>query len=143
VGVPLTLLITAGVANGFNLIDGVNGLSAFTGLCSALALAYIAGQGGAWTLQMMALLLAAAILGFLVLNYPFGLIFLGDAGAYTLGFVIAWFGISLLRAIPEVSAWAVLLTVFWRCQIPCWPFIGAGGWAPGRWPQTGCMYINW
>ena len=137
VGVPLTLLITAGVANGFNLIDGVNGLSAFTGLCAALALAYIAGQGGAWTLQMMALLLAAAILGFLVLNYPFGLIFLGDAGAYTLGFVIAWFGISLLRAIPEVSAWAVLLTVFWPVSDTMLAIyrrwrLGAGAMAPDR-----------
>ena len=137
VGVPLTLLITAGVANGFNLIDGVNGLSAFTGLCAVFALAFIAGQGGAPTLQMMALVLAAAIFGFLLLNYPFGRIFLGDAGAYTLGFVISWFGISLVRAVPEASAWALLLTVFWPVSDTMLAIyrrwrLGAGAMAPDR-----------
>ena len=133
VGVPLTYHR----ANGFNLIDGVNGLSAFTGLCAVFALALIAGQGGAPTLQMMALVLAAAIFGFLLLNYPFGRIFVGDAGAYTLGFVISWFGISLLRAVPEASAWAVLLTVFWPVSDTMLAIyrrwrLGAGAMAPDR-----------
>ena len=62
---------------------------------------------------------------------------MGDAGAYTLGFVIAWFGISLLRAIPEVSAWAVLLTVFWPVSDTMLAIyrrwrLGAGAMAPDR-----------
>lgn len=61
----------------------------------------------------ISLLLAAAILGFLVLNYPFGLIFLGDAGAYTIGFILSWFGISILLQATNASPWAILLTVFW------------------------------
>ena len=58
-------------------------------------------------------MVAVAVLGFAALNFPFGLIFLGDAGAYTLGFVLSWFGIAILLNVPEASAWAILLVMFW------------------------------
>lgn len=113
VGVPVTLFITAGVANGFNLIDGVNGLSGYTGIIAALALAAISVQAGNDVMALVSLFLACAVAGFFIVNYPRGTIFLGDAGAYTLGFVLAWFGIALLNAAPSVSAWSILLTVYW------------------------------
>lgn len=113
VGVPLTLLVTAGIANGFNLIDGVNGLASLTAIIAALALSVIAGLAGYTIMVHLAILVAAGILGFFLVNYPFGLIFLGDAGAYTLGFVLSWFGIAVLVNAPEVSPWAILLTLFW------------------------------
>lgn len=112
-GVPLTLLLTAGIANGFNLIDGVNGLAAVTAIVGAIALALIANTAGYTIMVHLATMLAAAVLGFMILNYPFGLIFLGDAGAYTLGFVLSWFAIAVLHNVPEASAWAMLLLVFW------------------------------
>ena len=113
VGVPITLFVTAGAANGFNLIDGVNGLAGVTGFACAVALAAIAWQGEFIEMTHLATMLAAGILGFLLLNYPFGLLFLGDAGAYTIGFVLSWFGISILLNVPDASAWAILLTLFW------------------------------
>lgn len=113
VGIGLTILVTVGMANGFNLIDGVNGLAAFTACVSAAALALIAEQAGYVAMVQLATMLFVCILGFLLLNYPFGLIFLGDAGAYTLGFVLSWFGIAILLNVPEASPWAILLTMFW------------------------------
>ncbi|PRY71832.1 UDP-N-acetylmuramyl pentapeptide phosphotransferase/UDP-N-acetylglucosamine-1-phosphate transferase [Marivita geojedonensis] len=113
VGVPMTLLVTTGVANGFNLIDGVNGLASLAAMAAAVALAVISHGIGYEIMVSLALMLAAAIFGLFLLNFPFGLIFLGDAGAYTLGFVLSWFGISVLLNAPEVSPWAILLTVFW------------------------------
>ena len=113
VGVPLTLLVTAGVANGFNLIDGVNGFAAFAGVVAAISLSLISYQTDYHLVFHLGWMLAAAILGFAVINYPFGLIFLGDAGAYTLGFVISWLGIAVLNHNPLVSPWAILLVVFW------------------------------
>lgn len=113
IGVPLTLLVTVGMANGFNLIDGVNGLAAFTACVSAAALAWIAEQADYGSMVHLAAMLFACVLGFLILNYPFGLLFLGDAGAYTLGFVLSWFGIAILLNVPEASPWAILLTMFW------------------------------
>ncbi|MDB4240800.1 glycosyltransferase [Yoonia sp.] len=112
-GVPVTLLISAGVANGFNLIDGVNGLAAMTATTAAVALAVITQQSGYTPMANVSMMLAAVIFGFFLVNFPFGLIFLGDAGAYTIGFVLAWFGIAVIVNAPAVSPWAILLTVFW------------------------------
>jgi len=113
VGVPLTVLVTAGISNGFNLIDGVNGLASFTAIVAALALSQIAEVSGYATMAHLSILIAVGILGFFIVNYPFGLIFLGDAGAYTIGFVLSWFGIAILINVPNVSPWAILLTLFW------------------------------
>ena len=113
IGVPLTLLITAGIANGFNLIDGVNGLASMTAIAAAVCLGLIAQQSGYADIVPLAIMLAAGVFGFFLINYPFGLVFLGDAGAYTVGFVLSWIGIAVLLNAPEVSAWAILLTVFW------------------------------
>ncbi len=113
VAVTLTLLVTVGVANGFNLIDGLNGLAALTAIVAAVALALIADAAGYTVMVHLSMMLAAAVLGFMVLNYPFGFIFLGDAGAYMLGFVLSWFAIAVLNNAPEASTWAMLLVVFW------------------------------
>ena len=113
IGIPLTLLITAGIANGFNLIDGVNGLASMTAISAAVAMSLIAHQAGYTDMVYLALMLAISIFGFFVVNYPFGRIFLGDAGAYTLGFVLSWFAIAILLNAPEASAWALLLVLFW------------------------------
>ena len=113
IGIPLTLLVTAGVTNGFNLIDGVNGLASLTAIAAAVAMSQIAGLAGYTTMVHLAMMVAAGIFGFFLINYPFGLIFLGDAGAYTIGFVLSWFGISILLNSPDVSPWAILLTMYW------------------------------
>ena len=113
VGIPFTLFATAGVANGFNLIDGVNGLAAVTCIVAATAFAQIAEMAGYFDMVHLCLILAAGSVGFLFVNFPFGMIFLGDAGAYTMGFLLSWFGISILVVAPEVSPWAILLCVFW------------------------------
>lgn len=112
-GVPVTLLITSGVANGFNLIDGVNGLAGLAALAALLAMAQISSAGGYNTMVHLSMMVAACVFGFWVVNYPWGLVFLGDAGAYTLGFVISWFGVAILLNVPSASPWAILLTVYW------------------------------
>ncbi len=112
-GIPFTLLITAGVSNSFNLIDGVNGLSSLTAITAAVAIGLIAHHSGYASMAVVSMMLAAVTVGFFVANYPFGLIFLGDAGAYLLGFVISWIGVVIIVRVPEVSPWAILLTMFW------------------------------
>jgi len=113
IGVPLTLLVTVGIANGFNLIDGVNGLTSFTAIVASVAMSFIAQQAGYTEMIHLLMMVAAGAFGFFLVNYPLGLIFLGDAGAYTLGFVLSWFGIAVLINAPAVSPWAILLTLFW------------------------------
>jgi UDP-GlcNAc:undecaprenyl-phosphate GlcNAc-1-phosphate transferase len=113
IGVPMTVLVTAGAANSFNLIDGINGLAAMTSIIASVALGVIAHQAGFVEMAYLAAMLAACTFGFFLANYPSGRIFLGDAGAYTLGFILSWFGIFILLYAPEASPWAILLTIFW------------------------------
>jgi UDP-GlcNAc:undecaprenyl-phosphate GlcNAc-1-phosphate transferase len=54
-----------------------------------------------------------ALGGFLFINYPFGKVFLGDAGAYSVGFILAGLAVALMHFAPDVSPAAVLLIFFW------------------------------
>jgi len=113
VGIFLTIFATSGVCNAFNLIDGLNGLSAGTGILIAAGLAAIAYIAGDPNFVKLSVLFIAALAGFLVLNFPFGKLFLGDAGAYSLGHILAWFAILILDRLSGVTTWAILLVFFW------------------------------
>lgn len=108
-----TVFACAGICNAFNLIDGLNGLSSGIGVITAVGLAAIASNSGQTSFAELNLFVAAALLGFLVFNFPLGRIFLGDVGAYSLGHILAWSSIGLLIRVPELSTWAVLLVFFW------------------------------
>lgn len=99
----LAVFVVAGIANSINIIDGFNGLASMCVVMMLLAIAYVAGQVGDATIATLALMGAGAVLGFFVWNYPAGMIFLGDGGAYFLGFYVAELGILLLARNPEVS----------------------------------------
>ena len=98
-----TIFTVAGVANSVNIIDGFNGLSSMCVSLMLLTFAYVAYQVGDPTLALWALAGVGAALGFFVWNFPAGLIFLGDGGAYFLGFYLAEIGILLIARNPEVS----------------------------------------
>lgn len=107
--VPLSVLWLAGLANAFNLIDGLDGLSAGLALISAGSLAgvfLLAGQTG---MASASLVLAGALLGFLPYNVFPAKVFLGDSGATAIGFCLAGFA---LRGGSTLSAgFATLLPV--------------------------------
>jgi UDP-N-acetylmuramyl pentapeptide phosphotransferase/UDP-N-acetylglucosamine-1-phosphate transferase len=98
-----TVFTVAGVANSVNIIDGFNGLSSMCVSLMLLVFAYVAYQVGDIPLALWALAGVGAALGFFVWNFPAGLIFLGDGGAYFLGFYLAEIGILLIARNPEVS----------------------------------------
>ena len=101
--VALTLFTVAGVANAVNIIDGFNGLASMCVFMMILAMAYVGFQVGDTFVFTASLITAGAILGFFVWNFPAGLIFLGDGGAYLLGFLLAELGILLVHRNPNVS----------------------------------------
>ena len=110
---PAALLFTAfavaGVANAFNIIDGFNGLAAGTAILVLSAMGALSVHLGDPNLASVCLVLAAAAMGFMMLNWPFGRLFLGDGGAYFLGFSVAWVAVLLMERHPIVSAWSPLL----------------------------------
>lgn len=101
--VALTLLVVAGVSNSINIIDGFNGLASMCVLIMLMALAYVGLQVQDRLVLTAALIAAGAVLGFFVWNFPGGLIFLGDGGAYLLGFMVAELGVLLIVRNADVS----------------------------------------
>ena len=111
--VALTVFVITGVANAVNIIDGFNGLASMCVLMMVLALAYVSFQVGDTFVFTASLITAGAVLGFFVWNFPAGLIFLGDGGAYLLGFLLAELNILLIHRNPSVSPiFALLLCAY-------------------------------
>ncbi len=100
---PITILAVAGIANSVNIIDGFNGLASMCVVIMMAALAYVAYQVADPVVGSLALMGIGAVLGFFIWNFPSGMIFLGDGGAYFLGFFVAELSILLLVRNPDVS----------------------------------------
>lgn len=112
-GVGLALLAVAGLPHAFNIIDGYNGLAGGVALGASVALAYVAYKVGDRQLAGLTVCLAGATVGLLFWNYPRGLIFAGDGGAYFWGGVIALVSLQLVQRHAAVSPWfPVLLLIY-------------------------------
>jgi UDP-N-acetylmuramyl pentapeptide phosphotransferase/UDP-N-acetylglucosamine-1-phosphate transferase len=109
ISVAFTAFSVGGVANAINVIDGFNGLAAGSVLIIVTAFGVMASALGDHDLVRICLILAGAMVGFFLLNWPLGKLFLGDGGAYFVGFYLAWVAVLLLQRHPQVSAWAPLL----------------------------------
>ena len=108
-GIAMTIFAVTGLANAYNIIDGFNGLASMVGILTLLAIAYISLIMGDPLTLNLSLTMVAAILGFFVWNYPLGLIFLGDGGAYLIGFWIATLSILVTYRHQEISPWFAIL----------------------------------
>jgi UDP-N-acetylmuramyl pentapeptide phosphotransferase/UDP-N-acetylglucosamine-1-phosphate transferase len=114
VSIPLgaalvTMFVVTGVANSINIIDGFNGLASMCAMLILGAVGYVAFQVGDDAVLWLALAGIGALLGFFIWNYPAGLVFLGDGGAYFVGFYVAELAILLLHRNPQVSPMFPLL----------------------------------
>jgi UDP-N-acetylmuramyl pentapeptide phosphotransferase/UDP-N-acetylglucosamine-1-phosphate transferase len=112
VSVIFTAFAVCGVANAINIIDGFNGLASMMATLAFFGFGLIAWQVGDTTLAEVALLLAACVCGFFWVNWPLGKLFLGDGGAYFIGFALAWIGVLLIERNSSVSAFSALLICF-------------------------------
>jgi UDP-GlcNAc:undecaprenyl-phosphate GlcNAc-1-phosphate transferase len=86
---PFSVLWIVGVANSYNMIDGLDGLAggvATAVLLSAMAISAVFGNS---FVPIIAIILAGAVLGFLRYNINPASIFMGDSGSLSLGFMLA------------------------------------------------------
>jgi len=105
----LTVLVVSGFINATNIIDGFHGLASGTMALALLGLSALAHKAGDWTLVNLCLITLAVVLGFFCWNWPFGKIFLGDAGAYILGFWVIELGLITVNRCNTISPMAPLL----------------------------------
>ena len=98
---PFSVFCVVGVCNAMNILDGFNGLTSGIAMMALVAILCVSGD----TLtHVHSLLLCCAIGGFFVCNFPHGRIFLGDGGAYFIGFALALLLILLTQS-SDISAW--------------------------------------
>jgi UDP-N-acetylmuramyl pentapeptide phosphotransferase/UDP-N-acetylglucosamine-1-phosphate transferase len=107
-GAPLcvTLLVVAGFTHSMNIVDGFHGLACGLAIITLSGLAFMSYKVGDTLLLQMCLTSMAIVLGFFVFNWPKGAIFLGDAGAYLIGFWVVELGILLAMRNPKISPMA-------------------------------------
>jgi len=114
-GVPFTLLWVVGLTNGYNFMDGIDGIAATQAVVAGAAAALLAAGRGDAALAIYCGVVVGGALGFLLHNLPPAGIFMGDVGSAFLGFTFA--GLAVLsneapgRPIPW-SVWAILLAPF-------------------------------
>jgi UDP-N-acetylmuramyl pentapeptide phosphotransferase/UDP-N-acetylglucosamine-1-phosphate transferase len=109
VAVLFTAFAVGGVANAINIIDGFNGLAGGAVAIMLGAIGLISLNVGDVPLATVCFLCAAITLGFCAINWPMGKLFLGDGGAYLLGFVLAWIAVKLPMRHDDINAWATIL----------------------------------
>jgi UDP-N-acetylmuramyl pentapeptide phosphotransferase/UDP-N-acetylglucosamine-1-phosphate transferase len=107
--IVFTCFAIAGLSNAYNIIDGFNGLTSMIGIIALLSIAYVAYRSNDMLVVHLCIAMTGALLGFFLWNYPRGLIFLGDGGAYLAGFWVACLTLLLIYRNPSVSPWFGLL----------------------------------
>lgn len=112
--VAFTAFAIGGVANSVNIIDGFNGLAGGVVMVCFAAMGWCAHSVGDLALAQVCAIHVAVVFGFWCVNFPFGKIFLGDGGAYLLGFCLGWVAVLLPVRNPSLSPWVGLLV----CSYP-------------------------
>jgi len=117
--IAFTAFAVSGVANAINIIDGYNGLASGFSLITLCAYAWVASLVGDQVVLIASLAMLGAVIGFFFWNWPSGKIFLGDGGAYLIGFWLAELGVLLVVRNPAVSPWFPLVIMAY----PIWETI--------------------
>ncbi len=126
-GFALAVFFVVAMINIYNFMDGIDGLAGGLGVISAGFFGVFFYMTGQTELMMVQLLLMASLLGFIVWNYPKASVFMGDVGAYFLGFYFAMMTLFVSQGMGAHSisifvptAWLAVigvdatLTIVWR-----------------------------
>lgn len=112
-GHVIMLLVLVWLINLFNFMDGIDGLTGTMTVFASLAGAALAIAENDTAGALLAMLIAAAVSGFQVWNWPPAMIFMGDTGSCFLGYMLGFCLLrSMLRTPENVWIWLILLSVF-------------------------------
>ena len=107
ISLPITVVWLVGMANAINWIDGLDGLAAGVSGIAAVVMLVVCLFMNQPAAGLIAAALAGGALGFLRYNFNPAQIFMGDGGAYFIGFTLA--GIGIVGLVKSVTTVAVLL----------------------------------
>lgn len=99
--------------NLYNFMDGIDGLAGLEAVTVTLGMCLLYWWSNHESVALLVLFLAAAVIGFLILNFPPAKIFMGDAGSGFLGFCFAGFAVqAVFIDLNLFCAWLIMLAVF-------------------------------
>jgi UDP-GlcNAc:undecaprenyl-phosphate GlcNAc-1-phosphate transferase len=107
--IPVTVFWVVAITNAINLLDGLDGLAAGTSFIVCLAMFGISLINQNIGIALLSVILAGSILGFLKYNFHPASIFLGDSGAYFLGFILSV--LSLQGGLKGTTTIAILIPI--------------------------------
>lgn len=105
-------LCLALISNGINIIDGLNGHAALSIITSILCLMYLNIKNDIH-ISYIPISLLIFLLIFFIFNFPFGKLFLGDAGAYWLGWFLAIFVVNFFAKNNDINSWYAVIIFFY------------------------------
>lgn len=106
----ITVVWIVGLTNAMNLLDNSDGLAASTALIAALGTGIVAVIYGQFFVGALAFALAGTAAGFLWHNWHPATVYLGDAGAYFLGFLLAVVTLRL-RPVGISLPWSAIIPI--------------------------------
>ena len=107
----MTVVWVVGITNAFNLLDNMDGLSSGVAAIAAGSIFVIAASNGQFLVAALSIGLAGCALGFLRHNFHPATIYMGDAGALFLGFLLAYLGLKLRFDTPADVTFLVPIVV--------------------------------
>jgi len=93
------------ITNLYNFLDGIDGYAASEAILVALGIYLILHNN-------LGIIVAVAVLGFLIFNWHKASIFMGDVGSATLGFIFAIIIFSDTSG-GNIYFWLIMLSLFW------------------------------
>ena len=110
-GMFLSAFFIVGLINAFNLIDGIDGLAGSLAFTIMLAFAYLFYLLHRTDLTLLSLAFSGTLLAFLLYNLHPAKIFMGDSGAYIIGFTMGTLSIELVNGSSQNSIEILGLTL--------------------------------
>jgi UDP-N-acetylmuramyl pentapeptide phosphotransferase/UDP-N-acetylglucosamine-1-phosphate transferase len=114
VAMALTVVWIVLLTNGYNFMDGIDGIAASQALVAGIGWTIVALLAGSPDIAALSLLIAGASGGFLLHNWQPAKVFMGDAGSGFVGFLLA--ALPLLAPTGRVS-------FVWCGVLLMWPFV--------------------
>jgi UDP-GlcNAc:undecaprenyl-phosphate GlcNAc-1-phosphate transferase len=102
------------ITNLINLVDGLDGLAGGISLMVLCLMVFVGLNGGGAYVAVVSLVMCGALAGFLYFNFPPARVYMGDGGAYLMGFLIASLAVSSSHkgtVFPALAAPALALAL--------------------------------
>ncbi len=105
IGVLLSVGLIMFTTNAINLIDGADGLASGISLVALMMYGILFGLYGMWTYAGIAFIMIGLLMPFFYYNFfhPTRKIFMGDTGSLTLGYMMAFMILRLVKYPPNVE----------------------------------------